>query len=76
MDDEAICDGSIFNTNWELRPFQLEGICVDIKAGNHKLKLKCCVDAGTLYIPGYGYDFIENTVKPEIFGKLIIIGQN
>lgn len=76
LDNEAICDGSIYNSNWELRPFQLEGICVNVKAGNHKLKLMCCVDAGKLYIPAFGIDCIENTIKPEIFGKLIIIGQN
>ena len=77
LDDEAICDGSMYNTSWELRPFQLEGICVNVKAGNHKVKLMGCVEQGAnLYIPALGLDCVENTIKPEIFGKLIIIGQN
>ena len=78
LDDEEIYDGSIYNgpQRWELRPINLEGIGQNIKAGNHKIKLMCCVDGGSLYIPAFGIDFIENTVKPEIFGKMIIIGQN
>ena len=76
LDDEAICDGSIYNSRWELRPFQLEGIGVNVKAGSHKVKLMCCVDAGTLFIPALGSDCIENTIKPEIFAKMIIIGMN
>ena len=78
LDNKAICDGSMYNTNWELRPLQLEGIYLNFKAGNYKLKLKlmACVDGGHLYIPGFGLDCIENIVKPEIFGKIIIIGQN
>ena len=77
LDDEELCDGSMYNTyKWELKPIHLEGIGINIKAGNHKLKLKCCVDSGALYIPHFSIGCIENTVKPSIFGKLIIIGQN
>ena len=76
LDDEAICDGSMFNTNWELRPLQLEGICLNVKAGNHKIKLMACIEGGNLYIPALGLDCVEKTIKPEIFGRMIIIGQN
>ena len=76
LDDEPICDGSIYNSRWELRPIQLEGIGVNIKTGSHKIKLKCCTDAGNLFIPAFGPDRIENTIKPEIFGKIIIIEMN
>ena len=78
LDDEEIYDGSIYNgvQSWDLRPINLEGIGQNIKAGIHNIKLMCCVDSGSLYIPAFGIDFIENTVKPEIFGKMIIIGQN
>jgi len=77
LDDEELCDGSMYNTySWELKPLHLEGIGVNIKAGKHKLKLKCCVDKGALYIPHFLTSGIENTVKPSIFAKLIIIGQN
>ncbi len=34
----------------------------------------CCVDGGTLNIPLYNTNYIEHTVKPEISGKLIILG--
>jgi hypothetical protein len=27
-----------------------------------------------LFIPAFGPECIENTIKPEIFGKIIIIG--
>ena len=77
VDDEPICDGSMHNqVNWELKPLQLEGICLNVKAGYHKIKLMCCVDGGNLNIPHYNSSCIENTVKPEIFGKIIILGQN
>ena len=77
LDDEELCDGSMYNTyRWEFKLLHLEGIGVNIKAGNHKLKLKYCVDSGVLYIPHFLTSGIENTVKPSIFGKLIIIGQN
>ena len=75
LDDEVICDGTIYNqVYWELKPLFLEGIGINVKSGNHKLKLMCCVDGGTLNIPHYNTDYIEHTVKPEISGKLIILG--
>ena len=77
LDDEELCDGSMYNTyEWELKPIHLEGIGINVKEGKHKLMLKCCVDSGTLYIPHYNEKLIENTVKPSVFGRLIIIGQN
>ena len=62
--------------NWELKPLFLEGIGMNIKSGNHKIKLMCCVDGGELYIPHYNSGYIEHTIKPEISGKLIILGFN
>lgn len=77
FDDELLCDGTIFNSNsWELKPLHLEGIAVDVKPGNHKVKLICCVDQGELNIPHYNVNGIEHRIKPEISGKLVIIGQN
>ena len=77
LDNEPICDGSIYNTNsWELKPLHLEGIGFNVKAGNHHLKLKCCVNKGILYIPHFDSVSIENTIEPKLFGNLVIIGQN
>ena len=77
LDDELLCDGTIFNQNqWELKPLHLEGIAVDIKPGNHKVKLMCCVDKGILNIPHFNEINIEKTIKPELSGKFVIIGQN
>ena len=77
LDEEMICDGSIFNTNsWELKPLFLEGISVNVKAGYHKIKLMCCVDGGTLNIPHYNTNNFEHKIKPELSGRLTIIGQN
>lgn len=76
LDDKEICDGSMITiVDWQLNPLHLEGIGTDAKAGNHRLKLKCCVDKGNLNIPHYNPRCIEHK-KPEIFGNLIIIGQN
>ena len=78
LDDEPICDGSIFcgTHDMDLRPIYLEGISQNVKAGKHKIKLMCSVDDGTLHIPAFDIKYIENTIKPEIFGTMIIIGQN
>ena len=77
LDDELLCDGTKYNqVQWELHPIHLEGIKLNVKAGNHKIKLMCCVDGGNLHIPHFNTNFIENTIKPEIFSTLIIIGQN
>ena len=77
LDNEPICDGSIFNTSsWELKPLNLEGFGFNVKTGNHQLRLKCCVDKGNLNIPHFYETLIENTIEPKLFGNLIIIGQN
>ena len=77
LDDELLCDGTICNqSSWELKPLHLEGIAVDVKPGNHRVKLMCCVNGGILNIPHYNKGDIEYTIKPEISGKMVIIGQN
>ena len=77
LDNEVICDGTMYNeVYWELKPLFLEGIGMNVKSGNHKIKLMCCVDGGELNIPHYNSSCIEHTIKPEISGKLIILGFN
>jgi len=77
LDDEIICDGTMYNeVHWELKPLFLEGIGINVKSANHKLKLMCCVDGGELNIPHYNPGCIEHTIKPEISGRLIILGFN
>ena len=76
LDDELLCDGTFYTNSWELKPLHLEGIAVDVKPGNHKVKLMCCVDKGELNIPHYNVIGIEHTIKPELSGKMVIIGQN
>ena len=77
LDDTLLCDGTMHNQDqWELKPLHLEGICVDVKPGIHKLKLMCCVDKGNLHIPHYHTAYIEHTIDPKISGKLVIIEQN
>ena len=72
-----ICDGTMWShVEWEMKPLNLEGIAADIKKGEHKLKLKCCVNGGKLQIPYYDTKSILYSIKPELSGKLIIIGQN
>ena len=77
LDNEPICDGSIYNQSpWEIKPLNLEGFGFNVKNGNHKLQLKCCVNMGNLNIPHYNELEIEGTIEPKLFGNLIIIGQN
>ena len=77
LDDHLLCDGTMYNqVNWELKPLHLEGTVVDIKPGNHKIKLMCCVNGGILHIPHFHPQYIENTIKPPISGNLLIIAQN
>ena len=77
LDEELLCDGTIFNQyEWELKPLHLEGIAVDVKTWNYKVKLICWVNGGILHIPHYNMNDIEYTIKPEISGKMVIIGQN
>ena len=77
LDDHLLCDGTMYNqVNWELKPLHLEGTVVDIKPGNHKIKLMCCVNGGILHIPHVDPQSIENTIKPPISGNLLIIAQN
>ena len=77
FDDQMIYDGTIWSqVEWEMKPLNLEGIVTDIKKGEHKLKLKCCVSGGKLYIPYYDTTSILYSIKPELSGKLIVIGQN
>ena len=77
FDDEMICDGSMWShVEWELKPLYLDGISTNIKAGNHKVKLMSCVTGGTLNIPYFDTTSVLFTIKPELSGKIIIIGQN
>jgi len=77
LDEELICDGSIHNgTSYELKPLQLIGELFDLKSGKHIIKLKCCVSGNTLHIPHYNPEKIENTIKPELTGKIVVIGFN
>ena len=77
FDDEMIYDGTMWShVDWELKPLNLEGIAAGVKAGKHKLKLKCCVSGGKLNIPYYDTSSILYSIKPELSAKLIVIGQN
>ena len=77
LDEELICDGSIHNgTKWELRPLQLYGETFDLKHGEHTVKLMCCVSGNELFIPHYNLEAIEYTIKPEISGKMVVLGFN
>ena len=77
FDDQMICDGTMWShVEWELKPLCLEGIVTNLKKGEHKLKLKCCVTGGTLNIPYYSTETILYTIKPELSGKLVVIGHN
>ena len=77
LDDELLCDGTIYNqVEWELKPLHLQGITFNVRPGDHKVRLMCCVDKGILHIPCYVGKCIENTIKPELSGKIVIIGQN
>ena len=77
FDDEMICDGSIWShIPWELKPLFLEGIATNVKEGNHKIKLMCCVTGGSLNIPYFDTKSVLFKIKPELSSKLIVIGQN
>ena len=77
LDNDMICDGSIWShVEWELKPIYLEGIGVNIKKGEHSVKLMCSVTGGKLNIPYFDTSSALNTIKPPLSSKLIIIGQN
>ena len=77
LDNDMICDGSIWShVEWELKPIYLEGIGVNIKKGDHSVKLMCSVAGGKLNIPYFDTSCALNTIKPPLSSKLIIIGQN
>ena len=77
LDKELICDGSIHNGNtWELKPLQLFGETFNLNPGEHTVKLMCCVSGNELHIPHYNKEGIEYTTKPEISGKIVVLGFN
>ena len=77
LDNDMICDGSIWShVEWELKPIYLEGIGVNIKKGDHSVKLMCSVTGEKLNIPYFDTSCALNTIKPPLSSKLIIIGQN
>ena len=77
LDDEVIADDSKFsNIDWTMFPIFLYGEICDLKPGTHKIKLICCVDGGTLYIPYYNPEAIECTIQPPIQATLIVVGIN
>ena len=77
LDEELICDGSMHNgIQWELKPLQLYGEVFELKPGEHTVRLKCCVSGNELYIPHYNIKGAEFTIKPEISGKMVVLGFN
>ena len=77
LDEELICDGSMHNgIQWELKPLQLYGEVFELKPGEHIVRLKCCVSDNELYIPHYNLKGVEFTIKPEISGKMVVLGFN
>jgi hypothetical protein len=77
LDDTVICDGSIYSHNdYTLVPLFLQGEFPNLKPGTHTIKLKCCVNEGTLYIPHYRKDLLEATIQPPIQATLIVVGIN
>ena len=77
LDDELICDGSIHNgVSYELKPLQLFGETFDLKPGEHIVKLMCSSGGGELFIPLYDKRCSEHTIKPEMSGKIVVLGFN
>ena len=48
----------------------------DLKPGEHTVKLMCCVNGNELFIPHLNLEGIEYTIKPEISGKMVVLGFN
>ena len=75
LDKEMICDGSIHNgTSYDLKPLHLYGEVFDLPPGKHSVKLMCSTAGGILTIPHYDSRYIDHTDKPEISGKVTILG--
>ena len=77
IDDELLCDSSILsNSPWNLKNLNIDGFITDLKPGKHTLRLKACVNFGTLYIPYLNKNFIEYTIEPKLSCGILITGHN
>ena len=77
LDDEMIFDASCYDpSDWCLKCLVISAKKINLLAGFHRIKLLGCVDGGIFYIPHYSTGSIENTISPQMSGKLCIIGQN
>ena len=77
LDEEQIYDSSYYDpSNFVLKFLVISAKKTNLLAGFHRFKLMGCVDGGTFYIPHYNINYIENTITPQISGRLFIIGQN
>ena len=77
IDDELACDSSITSyTEWNLQNLNIDGFITDLKPGKHTLRIKACVNFGTLYIPFLNNSYIELTIKPPLSCGMLITGFN
>ena len=71
-----IFDASCYDpSNWCLKCLVISAKKINLLVGFHRIKLLGCVDGGIFYIPYYSTGCIENTISPQMSGKLCIIGQ-
>ena len=77
IDDELACDSSITSyTAWNLQNLNIDGFITDLKPGKHTLRIKACVNFGTLHIPFINQSYIEYTTKPSLSCGILITGNN
>ena len=77
IDDELACDSSITSyKEWELQNLNIDGFITDLKPGKHTLRIKACVNFGTLYIPFLNKSYIEYTINPPLSCGMLITGFN
>ena len=77
IDGEFVCDSSILsNSDWNLKNLNIDGFITDLKPGKHTLRLKACVNFGTLYIPFINQNYIEYTIEPKLSCGILITGHN
>ena len=77
IDDELACDSSITsNTEWNLQNLNIDGFITDLKPGKHTLRIKACVNFGTLYIPFLNKSYEEYTINPPLSCGMLITGFN
>ena len=73
IDDELACDSSITSyTELNLQILNIDGFITDLKPGKHTLRIKACVNFGTLYIPFLNKNYVEYTITPPLSCGMLI----